>query len=80
MNKIGQSLIGAAGIGVALVSPQAHATLTCNPNSTFHLSASGTVPEGSLGFAGDCVQAGDKLFGNFTFSTLPRDLNTQVFF
>jgi len=83
MKKIAQSLIGAAGVGAALASSQAHATLTCDPNFTDHLTASGTVTEAlleTLAARGGCVQAGDKLFGNFTFSTLPRDLGTTVFF
>jgi hypothetical protein len=70
MKKIGQSLIGAAGVGVALASSQAHAALMCDPIFTIHLTASGTVTESALTHSGSCVQAGDKLFGNFVFSTL----------
>lgn len=69
MKKIGQTLIGAAGLGVALASSQAHATLTCS--STDPLPNGGTALQTFLGVSGACVQAGDKLFGNFNFSTLP---------
>lgn len=69
MKNIGQTLIGVAGLGVALVSSQAHATLTCT--STDLLPTGGTALQTFLGTSGACVQAGDKLFGNFSFSALP---------
>lgn len=75
MRKIGQTL---TGVGVALVSSQAYAALTCS--STDHLTASGTVPETFLAASGACVQAGDKLFGNFNFSNLPGVDSDNVFF
>jgi|SRR5271166_1150900 len=70
MNKIGQSLIGAAGLGVALVSSQAHAALTCA--FTDPLPNGGEADQTFLSTTGACVQAGDKLFGNFSFSNLPN--------
>jgi len=68
MNKI--ALIGAAGLGVALASSQAHATLTCTMTDTSILNG-GHSDQTFLGETGACVQVGDKLFGNFNFSTLP---------
>jgi len=70
MRKIGQTLIGAAGLGVALVSSQAHAALTCA--FTDPLPNGGEADQTFLGTTGACVQAGDKLFGNFSFSNLPN--------
>ena len=73
MKKIGQSLIGAAGVGVVLVSSQVHATPNCS-SGTIPLPSGGSVIQTNLVFPGLCVQAGDKLFGNFSFSTLPHNI------
>jgi PEP-CTERM motif len=53
-----------AGTLVSLFAGGANAALTCTTTDTV---TSGTVVLGSfLGVAGNCVQAGDKLFGNFS--------------
>ena len=67
MRKFGLILAGAAGLVASMMSGQAYAvtcttTTTVPTNTTEAFTALGT---------GVCVQAGDKLFGNFTFGNLP---------
>ena len=54
----------AAGMVTSLFAGQAQAAPTCT--GTTQTVVSGTVVQGSfLNVAGNCVQAGDKIFGNF---------------
>jgi len=74
-------LIGAAGVGMALISSQASATPTCD--TTFNLpgvAAVDTLLAASFLAPGFCVQTNDKLFGNFTFGNLPITANSAVEF
>src|SRR5215469_1191498 len=75
-------LFGAAGVGMALISSQASATSTCS--SILNLSPFGvsfdTFVSASFLAPGQCAQANDKLFGNFTFGTLPTTATIGVEF
>jgi len=78
MKRIGQTVIGAAGLGVAFLSSQASATPTCT-GSTTTITSPAAVQDSFLVNAagqsnGNCVAAGDKLFGNFTFGTAGSQL------
>jgi hypothetical protein len=54
--------LAAAGTVMSLFAGQAQAAPTCTTTTTV---TSGTVVPGSGLGAGDCIQAGDKIFGNF---------------
>ena len=55
----------AAGVVVSLLSGQAQAVPSCTNTD---IVTSGTVVQGSfLGVAGNCVQAGDKIFEHLMF-------------
>jgi hypothetical protein len=60
--------LAAAGLVAFLLTGQAYAVITCG--STTNLG-SGIGNVSILGEAGNCVQAQDKLFGNWDFSGLP---------
>jgi hypothetical protein len=55
--------LAAAGTVMSLFAGQAQAAPTCTTTTTV---TSGTVVPGSGLGAGDCIQAGDKVFGNFS--------------
>jgi PEP-CTERM motif len=55
--------LAAAGTVMSLFAGQAQAAPTC---TTTTVVSSGTVVPGSGLGAGDCIQAGDKIFGNFS--------------
>jgi len=72
MKGVGQTVIGATGLGVALLSSQASAAPTCT--TTMSITSPATVQTSVIVNAagqsnGTCLTAGDKLFGNFTFGT-----------
>jgi hypothetical protein len=64
-------------IGAGLAGGSAMATPTCVTTLSF-ASGIGTEPDSALG-AGVCVQAADKLFGNFNFADLPTTNGTVTF-
>src|ERR1700751_5603653 len=59
----------AAGLLALGVGGQATAAPTCTTTITFPTGV-GSVPEAFLATPGDCVLAGDKLFGNFNLTGL----------
>jgi hypothetical protein len=70
MKKLGFALVGIAAV---LIGGQASATV-CIPMPT----ADGSEPFSALG-PGVCVQAGDKIFSDFNFGTLPAAHGTVTF-
>jgi hypothetical protein len=73
MKKLGFAL---AGIAAMLIGGQANATVC---GSTIMLpTGDGSEPFSALG-ASVCVQAGDKLFSNFNFHSLPMTNGTVTF-
>jgi PEP-CTERM motif len=80
MRPFGLTLIGAAGLLAALTSGEAYAVPNCTGTTmTFASGNGGPVPDAFLATAGNCVQAQDKLFGNFNFSTLPQTNGSVTF-
>jgi hypothetical protein len=71
MKRVRQTVIGAAGLGVALLSSQASAAPSCTGTTTTITSPTALSDSFLVNAAGqsngNCVAAGDKLFGNFTF-------------
>jgi PEP-CTERM motif len=77
MRVPGLVLTAAFAAVAALASGPANATPTCT--STIMLPTGiGSEADSALG-AGVCVQAQDKLFGNFNFGTLPQANGTVTF-
>jgi hypothetical protein len=73
MKKLGFALVGIAAM---LIGSQAKATVC---SSTIMMpTGDGSEPFSALS-AGVCVQAGDKLFSNFNFNTLPTAHGTVTF-
>jgi hypothetical protein len=80
MRPFGLTLIGAAGLLAALTSGEAYAVPNCTGTTmTFASGNGGPVSDAFLATAGNCVQAQDKLFGNFNFSTLPQTNGSVTF-
>src|ERR1700730_6703864 len=79
MRPFGLTLIGAAGLVAALTSGEAYAVPTCTGTTTTFANGVGMVTDAFLATAGNCVQASDKLFGNFGFSTIPQTGGTVSF-
>src|ERR1700704_5093658 len=69
MTKYGFIVAGVTGLVASLLSGQASAAPTCT--STITITTITSEADSALG-AGVCVAAGDKIFGNFNFSTLDQ--------
>jgi hypothetical protein len=76
MSKTG---FAAFGIAVALLSGQANALPSCGGTTMTFPTGVGVVTDAFLATAGNCVQAQDKLFGNFNFGNLPTATGTVSF-
>jgi hypothetical protein len=71
MKRSGFALTGAAGLLAFLfVSAQAAAAPICTGTTDTFTDGNGSVTDAFLSTAGNCVQAGDKLFGNFNLGTI----------
>jgi hypothetical protein len=65
-------LLTAALMAAALVGSEAQASPTCTSTMNLGPSRSGTIFWSSL-TPGQCVQSGDKIYGNFVAGNLPAD-------
>jgi hypothetical protein len=79
MRSSGLTLIGVAGFLAALTSGEAYAVPTCTGTTMTFANGIGSVTDAFLATAGNCVQAQDKLFGNFNLSTIPQTGGTVSF-
>jgi hypothetical protein len=76
MTKYGFIVAGVTGLVASLLSGQASAAPTCT--STITITTITSEADSTLG-AGVCVAAGDKIFGNFNFSTLNQTGGSVLF-
>lgn len=65
-------LLTAALMAAALVGSEAQAAPTCTSTTNLGPSRSGVIAWSSLS-AGECIQSGDKIYGNFVAGNLPSD-------
>jgi hypothetical protein len=77
MAKLGFALIGLAGIAAGLSGGEANAAPTCVTTISMPTGI-GSEADSALG-SGVCVQAADKLFGDFNFATVPQANGTVTF-
>jgi hypothetical protein len=76
MTKYGFIVAGVTGLVASLLSGQAYAVPSCT--STITITTITSEADSALG-AGVCVAAGDKIFGNFNFSTLNQTGGSVLF-
>lgn len=65
-------LLAAAIVAAGLAGSEAQAAPVCTSTTNFGSAGSGSIAASSLS-AGDCVKAGDKVYGNFDMGNLPSN-------